>query len=95
MADIPFGGLVYRYLSLDIDRPRFPHIEACYSRLCERSAYQEHIMLPFGTEPGELVSPRTGICLENMDWWSTCRLVHYARVRLLLIAHRRKRALRA
>ena len=53
MADIPFGGLVYRYLSLDIGRPRFPHIEAWYSRLCERSAYQEHVMLPFGTEPGE------------------------------------------
>lgn len=53
MADIPFGGLVFRYLSLEINRPRFLNIETWYKQLCERPAYQEHVMLPFGSEPGE------------------------------------------
>lgn len=53
MADIPFGGLVYRYLNLEIPRPTFSHVEVWYRQLCQRPAYQEHVMLPFGTDPGE------------------------------------------
>lgn len=53
MADIPFGALVYRYLNLEIDRPAFSHIATWHSRLLERSAFQEHVAFPFGTNPGE------------------------------------------
>jgi glutathione S-transferase len=53
MADIPFGPLVYRYLNLDIDRPRYPHIETWHLRLLERPAFQKHVAFPFGRNPGE------------------------------------------
>jgi len=53
MADIPFGALIYRYLQLEIDRSSYLHIEAWYRRLCERPAYQKHVMFPFGRNPGE------------------------------------------
>ena len=46
MGDIPLGAGVYRWYNLPIERPSYPNIEAWYKRLCERSAYQEHIMIP-------------------------------------------------
>ena len=53
MADIPLGSLIYRYLNLEIDRPTFSHIDSWYRRLCKRPAYIEHVMFPFGRNPGE------------------------------------------
>jgi glutathione S-transferase len=53
MADIPFGALMFRYLQLEIDRPTYSHIDAWYRRLCARPAYQQHVMFPFGADPGE------------------------------------------
>ena len=53
LADIPVGALCYRYMELEIDRPEFRWIEAWYRRLCQRKAYVEHVMFPFGTNPGE------------------------------------------
>ena len=49
MADLPMGTSIYRYFNLEIERPSFPNIEAWYSRLCQRSAYQTHAMIPFGS----------------------------------------------
>ena len=48
-ADIPLGMVIYRYYTLDIERPALPNLEAWYARLQERPAYQTHIMLEFGT----------------------------------------------
>ena len=48
MADIPAGATTYRYYNLDIERPSLPNIEKWYARLCEREAYQTHVMIPFG-----------------------------------------------
>ncbi len=48
MADIPIGSMMYRYFNLEIERPALPHIQAWYERLCERRAFREHIMIPFG-----------------------------------------------
>jgi glutathione S-transferase len=48
MAEIPTGTTLFRYFEMDIERPNVPHVEAWYARLCERPAYQEHVMLPFG-----------------------------------------------
>ncbi len=48
MGDIPLGANLYRYFSLPIERPAFPNLEAWYGRLCQRPAYQQHAMVPFG-----------------------------------------------
>ena len=53
MGDIPLGAVAYRYYNVDSQRPSFPNIEAWYSRLCERPAYQKHVMRFFGTNPDE------------------------------------------
>jgi len=51
MGDIPIGTMTYRYLALDIERPGIPHVEAWYQGLTQRSAYQHHVMIPFGRNP--------------------------------------------
>ncbi|MFQ5954387.1 MAG: glutathione S-transferase family protein [Kiloniellales bacterium] len=53
LADIPLGSAAYRYFNLEIERPELPHMTAWYERLCERPAYQEHAMIPFGRKPAE------------------------------------------
>ena len=53
MGDIPLGSLMFKYYSLDIDRPSLPNIEAWYKRLGERSAYRQHAMNPFGANTEE------------------------------------------
>lgn len=46
-GDIPIATQFYRYFTLDIERPPLPHVEAWYSRMCERSEYAEHVMVPY------------------------------------------------
>ncbi len=53
MADIPFGPMIHRYLALEVERPGLPHIGAWYQRLCERRAFREHVMFPFGSTPAQ------------------------------------------
>lgn len=53
MADIPLGAVAYRYFNIDIERPALPAVQAWYGRLCERPAYQRHVMRFFGTNPNE------------------------------------------
>ena len=48
MADIPLGASMYRYYNLDIEHGSFKNIESWYNRLCQRPAYREHAMIPFG-----------------------------------------------
>ena len=48
MADIPLGSLAYRYFNLEIDRTDLPNLTSWYARLCERPAFREHAMMPFG-----------------------------------------------
>lgn len=47
MADIPAGMTLYRWFEMEIERPRTPHVEAWYARLCERPAYRKGICIPF------------------------------------------------
>jgi glutathione S-transferase len=54
LADIPAGTSLYRYFEIDIERPSVPNVEAWYRRLQERSAYREHVMVPFGELYGRL-----------------------------------------
>ena len=61
MGDIPIGAGLYRYFNLDINRPSLPNVEAWYAELCQRQAYQQHAMVPFGGSPQEwLELERTG-----------------------------------
>ena len=54
MGDIPAACTLYRWYSLDLEKPRLPHLEAWYERLKERPAYREHVMVPFGELRGRL-----------------------------------------
>jgi len=56
MGDLPLGATMYRYYNLDIARPSRPNVEAWYKRLCDRPAYQEHVMNPFGSSLEEWVA---------------------------------------
>ncbi|SFV29138.1 glutathione S-transferase family protein [Hyphomicrobium facile] len=47
LADITTGALLFRYYTLEIDRPRVPNVEAWYERLKARPAYREHVMVAF------------------------------------------------
>ncbi len=54
LADIPLGTHMYRYFNLDIVRPSIPHVEAWYELLQQRSAFREHVMVPFDELFGRL-----------------------------------------
>jgi glutathione S-transferase len=47
MGDIPVGATLYRYFTLEIERPSLPNLEDYYARLEERAAYREHVMVPY------------------------------------------------
>lgn len=46
-GDIPIATQFYRYFTLEIERPSLPRVEAWYSRMGERAAYAEHVMVPY------------------------------------------------
>ncbi len=48
IGDIPLGVSCWRYYSLPIERPDLPNLRAYYERLTARSAFQQHVMFPFG-----------------------------------------------
>ena len=47
MGDIATGAQLYRYFTLEIERPKLPNVEAWYERLKQRPAYREHVMVPY------------------------------------------------
>lgn len=46
-GDIPAGAQLFRYFTLEIDRPSLPNVEAWYARLKEREAYRTHVMVSY------------------------------------------------
>ena len=44
LCDIPWGVHAHRWFNMDFERPSLPHLRAWYDRLCERPAYQQHIV---------------------------------------------------
>ena len=46
MGDIPIGCEVQRWMRLPIDRPKLPHLEAWFERLCARTAFKKHVDIP-------------------------------------------------
>lgn len=47
IGDIPAGAQLFRYFTLEIDRPQLPNVERWYARLQESEAYRTHVMVPF------------------------------------------------
>jgi glutathione S-transferase len=54
VADIACGVHLYRYYTMGTEYPRLPNIEAWYSRLQERPAYREHVMISYEELRGRL-----------------------------------------
>ena len=48
VGDIPLGIVTYRWMVLDIERPRMPNIEAWYDRLASRPAFRRWMAPPEG-----------------------------------------------
>jgi glutathione S-transferase len=46
IGDIPLGIWAYRWFNLPIERPPLENLHGWYGRLCNRPAYQKHVMLP-------------------------------------------------
>ena len=53
MADIINGAIAYRYMTLPIERPALPNMQAWYDRLTQRPAYQKHVMIEYGSNVDE------------------------------------------
>jgi glutathione S-transferase len=47
MGDIPVATSLYRYFEMGLPTPEIPNVRRWYSELSQRSAYREHIMVPF------------------------------------------------
>lgn len=54
LADIAVGTHMFRYFTLDIERPARPHLHAWYQRLEDRPAYRESVMVPYDELFGRL-----------------------------------------
>lgn len=46
IGDIPLGVWAYRWFKMPIERPKLERLSGWYERLCQRPAYQKHIMIP-------------------------------------------------
>lgn len=47
LADFTFATQLFRYYTLDFDKPTTPHLDEYYKRLTERPAYAQHVMVSF------------------------------------------------
>ena len=46
MGDIPIGCEVQRWMRLPMERPKLPHLEAWFERLCARPGFTKHVDIP-------------------------------------------------
>jgi len=46
MGDIPIGSEVQRWMRLPMERPKLPHLEAWFERLCVRTAFKKNVDIP-------------------------------------------------
>ena len=47
LADFSFAAWLYRYFTLEIDRPVIEHLEKYYESLCARKAYVKHVHISY------------------------------------------------
>jgi glutathione S-transferase len=53
-ADIVAGASMYRWVTMPIDRPAMPNLEAWYARLNERAAFRKAVCVPYDELVGRL-----------------------------------------
>ena len=46
IGDIPIGCEVQRWMRLPMERPKLPHLEAWFGRLCVRTAFKKNVDIP-------------------------------------------------
>ena len=46
MGDLPIGCEVQRWMRLPMERPKLPHLEAWFERLCARTAFKKIVDIP-------------------------------------------------
>ena len=46
MGEIPIGCEVQRWIRLPMERPKLPHLEAWFERLCVRPAFKKNVDIP-------------------------------------------------
>ena len=56
----------HAYFNVDVERPCLPNVEAWYKRLTERTAYQDHVMRHFGTNPDEWAALEKACATEGV-----------------------------
>ncbi|MEO1103014.1 MAG: glutathione S-transferase family protein [Pseudomonadota bacterium] len=49
IADIMLGHILYRYYTIEVDRPSLPAVERYYQRLTAHRPYAEHVMVDFSS----------------------------------------------
>jgi glutathione S-transferase len=54
LADIAVGSLMFRYFTLDIERPVQRNLQSWYHRLADRPAYRQNVMVPYDDLFGRL-----------------------------------------
>ncbi len=47
LADFSFGVQLYRYYTIDFERPKTPNLDSYYARLQEREPYRTHAMISY------------------------------------------------
>jgi len=47
LADFSFAAWLYRYFTLEIERPHMAHLERYYESLCAREAYVKHVHISY------------------------------------------------
>lgn len=47
LADIQFGHILFRYYTIDIERPEHPALDDYYEMLSARPGYQDHVMIDY------------------------------------------------
>ena len=52
LGDIPTGAFLFRYFTMDIERPPLPHLERYYNDLKQRPAYQDAVMVDYSSLRG-------------------------------------------
>jgi len=49
LGDVPMAACLYRYFTMDIERPEYPQILRYYKRLTQRSTYRDNVMIDYGS----------------------------------------------
>lgn len=57
LGDIPVGASLFRYFTMDIERPDLPHVRNWYQQLQSRPAYRTNVMVSYETLRGVSARP--------------------------------------